>query len=718
MNDLIMPRKIVSFYFILSGLWFYFSNQVLHYFIREVEIFSRIDVCKDLAFMFVMAVCLYFLLKRFVNMTSDREQQYQTLADSGQALVWLAGTDKRCTYFNKTWLEFTGRTIEQEMGNGWVDGVHPDDLQRCLEIYSGSFDRHEKFSIEYRLRRHDGEYRWLQDDGSPRYNCAGDFIGYIGFCLDVTNGKKLELELARNNELMATILDCLTDGVAACDKEGRVSHWNRSIREIHGLPEQTILPDQWAEYYGLYEKDGITRMKTENIPLFKALQGLDVSNQEMVIIPREGNPLTVVVNGRQLVSQSGESLGAVVSLHDVTMVKTLEDHLRQSQKLDSIGTLAGGVAHDFNNILTVIISASTLLELSAVGNQEQLKFISQICTSAERATKLTQSLLAFSRRQSICKQSEDLAYLVKIMQDFLGRIIGEDILLTTYLPEDPLMVMIDRGQIEQVLMNLAANARDAMPHGGILNIMVSRIESDFSLLELEGCKPGEYALITVSDTGAGIDKDTQQRIFEPFFTTKVMGKGTGLGLSMAYGIIRQHDGVIHVYSKPGEGSTFRIYLPLRDQREKATSAQFTNLLPGGFETILLVEDDPEVLAINRVLLERSGYTVLSALDGIEALELFKRGSDEIALVVMDVIMPGMNGKEVYEELKSFKSNVKVLFASGYTADILNRKGIVQESNNFIFKPMNPPLFLRRVRTLIDGSVSGEQAKNFISTARG
>ena len=697
-----MPLILVFFYLLLSALWAYVSNTMLLHYVRDVELFSGIDTLMDWAFIVVTSLFLYKLLSRFILMVTDREQQYQTLADSGQALVWLAGTDQLCHYFNKTWLKFTGRSLEQEKGNGWAEGVHPDDLQRCLDIYSRSFEKREKFSMDYRLRRADGEYRWLQDDGSPCYDSSGEFVGYIGFCLDVTEGKELELELARNNEYMSAILDCLSDGVVACDKDGTLSLFNRSTREFHGLPEQPLPPDQWADYYDIFEKDGITRMKTENIPLFRALQGQEVNNQEIVVVSKGATPLTLLATGRQLVSNCGEKLGAVVSLHDVTMVKALEEHIRQAQKLESIGTLAGGVAHDFNNILTVIIGAAALLELNVADDPEQMELVAQISHSAERATKLTQSLLAFSRKQAINKQPEDVGSVVTTMQDFFGRIIGEDILLTTYLPDEALMVTIDRGQIEQVLMNLAINARDAMPHGGVLDIVVSPVENDGTQLDLEGCRYGHYALITVSDTGEGIDPETAKRIFEPFFTTKLLGKGTGLGLSMAYGIIRQHDGVIQVESTQGEGATFKIYLPLRDQSEKPVSVLSLKQLPGGTETILLVEDDPEVLVMNKGLLERAGYAVLSALDGAEALDLFRRGSDAIALVVLDVVMPGMNGKDVYGKLKEYRNNVKVLFVSGYTADVLNTKGVVQSGNNFISKPLNPQVFLRRVRALIDG----------------
>lgn len=250
--------------------------------------------------------------------------------------------------------------------------------------------------------------------------------------------------------------------------------------------------------------------------------------------------------------------------YDAVMLKNLEEHIYQTRKLDSIRTLAGGVAHNFNNILTIIIGATALLERNVVNDPEQVKNIKQICDSADRGTKLAQSLLAFSCRQNSTRQTEDVGSIVKIMQEFLERSVGENILLTTYLPEKPLMVKIDRGQIEQVLMNLATNARDAMMHGGTLDITVSRFASEGTMLELEGCRSGDYALITFSDNGDGIDATTQQRIFEPFFSTKANSKGCGMGLSIAYGFVRQNDGFIHINSEPGVGTTFRIYLPLVD----------------------------------------------------------------------------------------------------------------------------------------------------------
>jgi len=383
---------------------------------------------------------------------------------------------------------------------------------------------------------------------------------------------QIEAMPGNNPEYLAAILDSLSDGIIACDKNGMLTIFNHSSHKFHKFPEQPISPEQWADQYNLYEKDGITPMMMEHIPLYRALHGESVLDQEMVIIPSGGKPHTVLATGRQLVSRTGEVLGAAVCLRDVTMVKAQEVHLRQSQKLDSIGILAGGIAHDFNNILTIIVGATALLEDSSADNRQQLMIIEQISSSAKRAAMLTQSLLAFSRKQGFRKLTEDLGSVIRNMQDFLGRVIGNDILLTLYVPDEPVMVMIDRGQIEQVLMNLAVNARDAMPSGGVLTVSLSIGRATDDHPELEGRSPGEYSVITVSDNGEGIDAITQQRIFEPFFTTRVRGKGTGLGLSMAYGIVRQHEGIIHVDSAPGEGTTFKIYLPLQEQLVKAAIA--------------------------------------------------------------------------------------------------------------------------------------------------
>lgn len=386
---------------------------------------------------------------------------------------------------------------------------------------------------------------------------------------------------------------------------------------------------------------------------------------------------------------------------DVTATRHLEDQLRQSQKMESIGTLAGGVAHDFNNILTVIMGAATMLQMKLEGDAELGPFVRQVINSSERAAKLTHNLLAFSRKQTIKLHKVDVNDIVNVMHDFLARIIGEDVVLKTVCSDEALPVCADRGQIEQVLMNLSANARDAMPNGGVLRIETARVESRDHALELDGCRPGSYARIAITDIGSGMDSVTRLRIFEPFFTTKEIGYGTGLGLSMAYGIIKQHEGTINVYSEPDEGSIFRIYLPLHGGASCDLHESGHKIIQGGTESILLVEDDPEVRACNCAILECVGYNVLCASNGEEAIDLFKNFGDGIALVIIDVIMPGMNGKETFGRLKVLQPDAQVLFVSGYTSEILNRKGVLIEGINFLSKPLEPHLFLGKVRELID-----------------
>jgi len=381
----------------------------------------------------------------------------------------------------------------------------------------------------------------------------------------------------------------------------------------------------------------------------------------------------------------------------------LEIQLRHAQKMEAIGQFAGGVAHDFNNILCAIIGFGTLLEMGMQKNDPARDHLEQILSAADRATKLTQSLLAFSRKQIIDPQPANLNDIVRDIEKMLNRLITEDIELRIVLTECELRVLVDQGQIDQVLVNLVTNARDAMPRGGVLTLETAETEPpDELFISPEYPYLGKCALLTVSDTGSGIDSVAKDRIFEPFFTTKEVGKGTGLGLSMVYGIVKQHDGHITAHSEPGKGTSFRIYLPMVDNgpitpdRPDEPARSVT-----GTETVLVVEDNPEVRVLNRAVLETFGYRVIEAVDGEEAVAQFIRHRDEIDLVVMDVVMPRMNGKEAHGEIIRVRPDVKVLFMSGYAADIVQEKGIVAEGVNFIPKPVTPMDMLKKVREILD-----------------
>jgi two-component system, cell cycle sensor histidine kinase and response regulator CckA len=368
--------------------------------------------------------------------------------------------------------------------------------------------------------------------------------------------------------------------------------------------------------------------------------------------------------------------------------------------MEAIGIFAGGIAHDFNNMLTVIIGHGTLLTMKMAKDDLLVQNVQQILASADRAASLTQSLLAFSRKTPLETMPHNLNDIIGQIVKLLVRLLREDIEVQTELTEEDVTIMADPGQIEQVLMNLATNARDAMPKGGIFRIGTEIMELDREFIRVHGYgTPGRYASLTCSDNGVGMDKETAQRIFEPFFTTKEIGQGTGLGLAIVYGIIQQHNGFINCYSEPGIGTTFRIYLPLTKSVPTEEASWLEALPIGGTETILLAEDDTAARDLTRQILETFGYTVIEAVDGEDAVSKFVANKDQIDLTIFDVIMPHKNGKEACHDIQKICPDIKFLFTSGYATDIFNER-YIQEAH-FLQKPIIPTLLLKKIRKIID-----------------
>lgn len=380
--------------------------------------------------------------------------------------------------------------------------------------------------------------------------------------------------------------------------------------------------------------------------------------------------------------------------------KRHEVQLSHEQKMEVIGQMAGDVAHDFNNILTAIIGYASILQ--AETNDHQRGYVEQILRSAEKASQLTQGLLSISRKQLLKAKPTNLNESIKSTENLLSKIIGEERALKTSFAKEPLTVLADEVQLEQVLIHLATNARDAMPDGGTLTIETMHAELNQRYCETHGYGvPGNYALISVTDTGIGMDEKKRERIFEPFFTTKQGGKGTGLGLSVVYGIIKQHHGYINVHSQPGKGTTFSIYLPLIAGAEKKTRPVGSSALPQGTGTILLAEDDTDVRNLARWALEEFGYKVIEASDGAEAIRTFTQNRDKIQLLLLDVVMPHKNGAEVFDEIRRLKPDIKVLFMSGYPADLLHREDMLEAGSQFIAKPVSPRNLLREVNRALE-----------------
>jgi two-component system cell cycle sensor histidine kinase/response regulator CckA len=398
----------------------------------------------------------------------------------------------------------------------------------------------------------------------------------------------------------------------------------------------------------------------------------------------------------------GGRRGGIVLANDVTNSLKLEDQLRQAQKMESVGLLAGGVAHDFNNVLTAIIGYGNLLHMKMPKTDPLRHYAENIMITAQRAAQLTQSLLAFSRKQVINPIPIELNGIILRVEKLLKRLIREDIELINRLVPADTTVMADSVQVEQVLMNLVTNARDAMPRGGTLTISSSIEELNEDFIAIHGYgKPGVYVRISIADTGAGMDERTRERIFEPFFTTKEMGKGTGLGLASSYGIIKQHKGFIEVESEPGRGTSFHIYFPALKSDASKNGAHAEEVLKGGTETVLVAEDDEVIRNLTSSILGEFGYTVIVAKDGIDAVREFLENRDRISLLLLDVIMPRKSGKDAYEEIRTIRPDIKVLFISGYNSDMISKEGILEKGSSFISKPVSPSELLQKVREVLD-----------------
>jgi PAS domain S-box-containing protein len=389
-------------------------------------------------------------------------------------------------------------------------------------------------------------------------------------------------------------------------------------------------------------------------------------------------------------------------LFDVTGRRRLEDQLRQAQKMEAVGMLAGGVAHDFNNLLTIITGYSQLILNSIRPEDPNRHSVEQIMKAGERAAALTKQLLAFSRRQVLQAKVLDLNKLVGSLATMLRRLIGEDVDLRLVLPPDLGRVSADPSQIEQVLMNLVVNARDAMPKGGILTIETNNVCLDETYVSRHSSvKPGQYILLGVSDTGAGMDQATLARLFEPFFTTKGTGKGTGLGLSTVFGIVKQSGGSVEVYSEPGHGTSVKVYLPRIDQPVSVEAKSERKTVMRGSETILLVEDDEMVRTLVRETLQREGYQILDAPGPLEARRISEQHKGAIQLMITDVVMPKVNGRELAEQLGKRRPDMRVLYMSGYTDNAIMNSGVLEKDVAFIQKPFTPAVMAEKVRDVLE-----------------
>jgi PAS domain S-box-containing protein len=525
---------------------------------------------------------------------------------------------------------------------------------------------------------------------------------------DITKSKTTEKTLQQEKERAQTYLDLAGVMFVAIDREGVVTLVNRKACEVLGYKEKEILGKNWFDNF-VPER---LREKVKGVSLaLVAGEAVKAEFFENAVLTKKGDERIIAWHNAILKDEQGKITGAISSGEDVTEHKRVEKEMadlqekfRQSQKMEAIARLAGGIAHDFNNLLTVIDGYTTLSLLDLKEGEHLWDNIKQVEKASRRAADLVRQLLAFSRRQILQMKVLDLNSLLRNLEKMLRRILGEDIDLLATLAEDLGKVRLDPGQMEQVIMNLAVNARDAMPAGGKLTIETSNVKLDEAYARSHiSVIPGHYVELSVSDTGVGMSREVRERVFEPFFTTKEKGTGTGLGLSTVYGIIKQSGGNIWVYSELGQGTTFKIYLPrVEEELDLLQLREDSDSLPKGGETLLFVEDEASVRDLAVHFLRRQGYTAWVAADGAEALRIAQEHAEEkIHLLVTDIVMPRIGGKDLAERLRNLRPDLKVLFTSGYADDAVTRHGVLEPGIDFLEKPFSLARLSQKVRETLD-----------------
>ncbi|HKR13738.1 MAG TPA: response regulator [Pyrinomonadaceae bacterium] len=626
------------------------------------------------------------------------EENFRSIFENAVEGIFQTTLDRRFLRVNPSLARILGYDSAEEVVAAYTDVgqqlyVNPalaEEVTRILET-SGTVE-----NFEFEAYRKNREKIWLSLNIRLVRDEAGTPIFREGTLKDITGHKQAIEALRTSEERYRDLVENAHDIIYSHDLDGNYTSINKAGEQITGFSRDEVL------HLSLQETVTPDDLSTANEMLRRKLAGERVTAYEMEIIAKDGRRVALEANTK-LIFQDGIPIGVQGIARDVTDRKQLELQLRQSQKMEAIGQLAGGVAHDFNNLLTAINGYSSLA-LQRTNPDERIRgYLEEIRKAGDRAANLTRQLLAFGRKQMLKPVVLNLNDVVADIEKMLRRLIGEDIRFTTKLDPALHKVKTDPGQIEQVLMNLVVNARDAMPFGGTMTVETANFEVDHEYAARHvGIAPGKYVRLAVSDTGCGMDQETKARIFEPFFTTKEKGKGTGLGLSTVYGIVTQSGGNIWVYSEPEKGTVFKVYLPqLQQDAEAPQKVEAETTAPRGSETILLVEDEAVVRGLARQILEQAGYKVLDASGGDEAIRLCTEEMEPIDLLLTDVVMPETSGKEVAQRLTQLRPATRVLFMSGYTDEAIVHHGVLDSNVEFIQKPFTPVALARKVREVLD-----------------
>ncbi|HXF94696.1 MAG TPA: PAS domain S-box protein [Gemmatimonadales bacterium] len=628
------------------------------------------------------------------------ERRFRALVENSSDVILLVDRDGTLRYASPSERPVLGYGPADNVGRHVFDLIHPDDAPAVLARFAEALEQPgARVTAEFRARHQDGSWRWVEAVAVNRLTDP-DVGGVVVNYRDITERRRSEEELRRSEERLRLVGRATNDAIWDYDLATGEVWWSESVQTLFGYSDREIEPGTafWERRLHPDERERVIADARA------ALEGSGAYwHAEYRFRRGDGSYAEILDRAYIIRDASGHAVRMIGSMMDVTARRQLEAQFRQAQKLEAVGRLAGGIAHDFNNLLTAIIGYAELLLQDLSPHDPRHADVREIHRAAERAAGLTRQLLAYSRKQVLQPRVLDLNDVVRSAEQLLARLIGEDVSVVTRLEPALGRVTADPNQIEQVIVNLAVNARDAMPRGGTLILETANAELDAAYAQDHGpLTPGRYVMLSVSDTGIGMDAETRSHLFEPFFTTKGPGKGTGLGLAQVYGTVKQSGGYVWVYSEPGIGTTFKIYLPRVDAPAEAPARDGARQpLPGGRETILLVEDEESVRSVARGMLRRQGYTVLEAADARQAMELAERHAGPIHLLIADVVMPEIGGREVAARITALRPEVRVLYVSGYTEDAIAHYGVLDPAAAFLEKPFTPAILARRVRELLD-----------------
>jgi two-component system cell cycle sensor histidine kinase/response regulator CckA len=652
-----------------------------------------------LVFLFdLYTIYQHLLIHRIRRELVEREELFHLISENAADMIAIVDMEGKRLYNSLSYHRVLGYSPEELQASSSFEQIHPDDRERVKKAAADARSTGIGRTLEYRLRHKDGTWLWLESTSSVIQNIEGEPEKLIIVNRDISERKKTEEALRQSEAGFRSVVQDAPYGIYRASSTGQILQVNPALEKMLGYELQDeLLKSELVT--GIFLHSGEYERLTELL-----IRTNEIKDVETEWKRRDGTPITVRCSGRRINDENGMPAYFEVFAEDVTEKRVLEKQLRMAQKMEAIGRLSGGIAHDFNNLLGVIIGYSHVLKKELGGNSALCEHAVEIEKAGQRAASLTKQLLAFSRQQVLTPAVLNLNTLVSDMEGMLPRLLGEDIAVSLALDSELGSVKADQSQIEQVIMNLAVNARDAMPQGGKLKIQTANVELDQAYArEHPGSKAGNYVLLAVTDTGTGMNAETLAHIFEPFFTTKERGKGTGLGLATVYGIVKQSNGYIFVDSAPGKGATFQIYLPqyvgkpVTEEREVDSGEKLR-----GSESILLVEDSEPLRKLAQTFLESAGFRVLSAEHGEDALQVASRHGKTFDLLLTDVVMPGMNGRALAEQLLSRQPGMKVLYMSGYTDSFIAGHGVLEPGTHLLHKPFTDEVLIRKVREVLDG----------------